>query len=461
MSEVRRPRAARISHRQLDQISPSSCSSPLMSFGYFLLLSRRRRHGRLRAAVRHRVPVTERRPHRLGLDVGEEARRQVVAEAFAHRFTFLRRAEPRQLVVLQRVAVFVEDDFSVFRIVHAAGAEGQRLRRRAVERVVVRLPVDMHADRMVEGVGEPEVLDVALCAVDVEVHHDFLERAIRPGEKESPIRPLDAIGRVFRRHVRPVEKPARFQIPQIHLGVGVHWNRRLVLERRVVEDRDRVGIEHAAPPRGLLQQVIPAEDLPARRVQVDLPLGGGLPGLDNDLPRQRRSAARLEVAQLLREDVGFLCRAGTLDGPADGFALGELSPRGCTGWSRRRALSHGVHRRHRHDVVGHVVHVAILVDVDANPRPRDRLAGVILLVRHVFAEDGFADFLVLEVRELGIDLQLRRQTFQRRVRDLAGRALSRDQFRCRQSLRDLANRIDCAPSRQRTLLCHRVTFDNH
>ena len=140
----------------------------------------------------------------------------------------------------------------------------------------------------------------------------------------------------------------------------------------------------------------------------------------------------------------------------DGFALGQLLPGDRPGWSRRRALSRRVHRRHRHHVVGHVVHVAVLVDVNADPGAGDRLAGVILLVRHVFAEDGLADFLVLEVRELRVDLQLRGQTLQRRVRDLARSALRRHQFRRRQPLGDLANRIDRPWSRQRAFLCHRL-----
>ena len=324
LSDVRRPRAERISHRQLDQISPSSCSSPVDVLRVLLVAVETAEARRLRAAVRDGIPVADGRTHGLRLDVGEEARRQVVAEAFAHRAAFLRRAETGQLIVLQRVAVFVEDDLGVLGVVHAAGAEGQRLRRRAVERVVVGLAVDVDADRVVERVVEPQVLYVALRAVDVEVDHHFLERAIDPGEEELAIGPLDAIGRVLRRHVRAVEEPARLQIPKIHLGVRVHRNRRLVLERRVVQDGHRIGIEHAALAGDLLEQILPAEDVAARRVQVDLPLGGRLARLDDHLPRQRRTAAGLEVAQLLRQDVGFLRRAGACDGAIDGFALGQL-----------------------------------------------------------------------------------------------------------------------------------------
>src|SRR5260370_8425257 len=44
-SVVVRPSVFRNSQRQADQISPSSCTSPAMSLGYFLLLSTRRRLG--------------------------------------------------------------------------------------------------------------------------------------------------------------------------------------------------------------------------------------------------------------------------------------------------------------------------------------------------------------------------------------------------------------------------------
>ena len=67
------------------------------------------------------------------------------------------RPEARHLVVLDRVAVLVQDDVGVLGVVDAAVAEVQRVVGAGVERVVVAEVVDVDRDRAVVGVGEAEL----------------------------------------------------------------------------------------------------------------------------------------------------------------------------------------------------------------------------------------------------------------------------------------------------------------
>src|SRR5215207_2674981 len=94
------------------------------------------------------------------------------------------------------VAVLVEDDLGVFGVVDAAGAEPERLGDRAVVGVVVRAADDVDLDRPVQHVREPELLEIALHPVDVEIDHDLFERLVGAAEQELTVVALDPGGGV-------------------------------------------------------------------------------------------------------------------------------------------------------------------------------------------------------------------------------------------------------------------------
>ena len=77
-------------------------------------------------------------------------------------------------------------------------------------RIVVALPVDVHGNGMVEHVLESEFLEMALNAIDVEVNHYFLERAVVPLEPKIAILSFDPVPGGFGGDVGPVDEAARF-----------------------------------------------------------------------------------------------------------------------------------------------------------------------------------------------------------------------------------------------------------
>src|SRR5512145_3482366 len=79
------------------------------------------------AAVGNGVPGANARLQAGRLEVGEEAGRQVVTKPLAHGSSLVAGPEARDLVVLDSMAVFVQNDLGVLRIIDAADTEPQRL----------------------------------------------------------------------------------------------------------------------------------------------------------------------------------------------------------------------------------------------------------------------------------------------------------------------------------------------
>jgi hypothetical protein len=143
---------------------------------------------------------------------------------------------------------------------------------------------------MVENTVEAERLEARLGAIDVEIHHHFLEAALAALVEELARGGADTIAREHRGHERTVEERAGRYVRQVDIGIGVGGNRRAVVQCRVVEHGDRIGIENA-PARGLvLEHVAAGEDLAGIGVEVELPFGERLRGADDDLPREARLA---------------------------------------------------------------------------------------------------------------------------------------------------------------------------
>ena len=194
----KRPAAdfVRRSHRALDQTSPTQwMSRPHSSPGpraSVSLLSARRPHLRSNAGTkRPQVMPSQSKMQTSSLLLRARRPRRhrggpVVAEALADRPCLVAVPEPcLDLGVLDRVAVLVQDHVGVLGVVHAPAPVLDPPGRRRVEGVVVPERVrDRELGALVDPLrvagAEPEALDVALGAIDVEVGHQGLEAVLRP-----------------------------------------------------------------------------------------------------------------------------------------------------------------------------------------------------------------------------------------------------------------------------------------
>ena len=104
------------------------------------------------------------------------------------------------------MAIFVQDDFRVLRVVHAAGAEGQSLVYRALGRVVLGAGIDIDFDRPAEHIVEAETFDIALDAIYMEIDHNLLESRLAAFELKFLIALLDPLGGVTSADKIAVEK---------------------------------------------------------------------------------------------------------------------------------------------------------------------------------------------------------------------------------------------------------------
>src|SRR5262249_55610107 len=98
------------------------------------------------AAIGNGIPVPHAHLQSSWLVVGEEAGSQIVAKPFTHGSALLGGTEARYLVVLDGMAVFMQDDLGILRIVHAANPESQRLGHRAVVGIVVCAALNVDLD---------------------------------------------------------------------------------------------------------------------------------------------------------------------------------------------------------------------------------------------------------------------------------------------------------------------------
>ena len=167
--------------------------------------------------VLNSVPNADGRSIPAALFVGEEARREVVTEAFADCGCFERLTESRTYRVLNGVAQLVKNDFRILGIIYTAQTKCQTAVMRAVPGVVLLRAVGIDWNRFFEDrplASKAERLKVSDCPIDVEVRHHFLERRIPAGENELSIRAPDARSRKLRRNSRPVEMASTLQAKQ-------------------------------------------------------------------------------------------------------------------------------------------------------------------------------------------------------------------------------------------------------
>ena len=114
----------------------------------------------------------------------------------------------------------------------------------------------------------------------------------------------------------------------------------------------------------------------------------------------------------------ILFRSDRGDGASFGVLRGQLcresrSGEPCVGLS---CLDHG---GLGDKVVVDVVNAAVVVDVEPNPRPGDLFPGMVLLIEDMGAENAVADFIELELRQVGSDFQIAGDLLQGGVSDFA------------------------------------------
>ncbi len=251
-----------------------------------------------RGSVGDGVPVCDRGPLVIGLliigtpMVEVEHPGQEVAESLPH--GPLLRAAPRSpardLVVLDRMAVLVEDHIGILGIIDAPVPEVEALVARAVEGVVVRKVVRMHRDRTVVDIIEAEcLLDVALDRIDRVIDDRFLERILRAGEIEDVGGGAVGIGRLTGRFVRtPDAGGAEIDVgadqhvvreaEERHLGAGIREG--IGVGVSVVEKGRVVGILHrvrVVDEGAVVEDLVPLLDhLAAVGIDEDDPVTEGL-----------------------------------------------------------------------------------------------------------------------------------------------------------------------------------------
>ena len=287
---------------------------------------------------------------------------------------------------------------------------------RAVERVVVAEPVDVHGDRPVVDVGEAQRLDVALHPVDVEIDHDFLERPLLAREEELAARHAPAPAGRLRADVGPVQVAAGGHVGKIDLAIGRVGDLRAVPEGHVVEAGHRRGIEDPPAAGRHLQHVLLVQDLAGASVDEHPPVVRGRRQRDDQLPG-RHDAVGLRIEDELRGGVrpqrqGPLprhLRCQVVDRPLDRRLGVELR--------RRRRLLHLVQQRRRHRGVLYAVDSVVLVQIDLEPGARYRFALAVLLEEHVRSKHGLDGLVVSQIPGRHADLEVARDAAEKRGGD--------------------------------------------
>ena len=255
-------------------------------------------------------PVGDRGPVVLGRLVGRiplveiEHPGEEVAKPFPHRPLFRRRAgaPARHLVVLDRMAIFVDHDVGVLARIDTTVTEVDALVVPAVEGILGAEVVGVRRNRTVVDVVEAErLLEVALKLIDRVVHDDFLEAVVGAGEVEivggRPIgvgglaggfvRPGDPGGAeidegtdedVVRKPLQRDEGACRRQFGAVGVAVVAKIDVAGVLEGARVVHVARIE-EEFVPLRA---------HLAALRIDEEAPVAEGIEGGDPDFPDEPR-----------------------------------------------------------------------------------------------------------------------------------------------------------------------------
>ena len=355
-----------------------------------------------RAVAAGTVPRHDDVPIARGLGRGEEARREVVAEAFAHGRGLRGRAEVWTDGVLERVPELVEHRLSVLGIVDVARAEGERALARAVPGVVVAGAARVHPDRLVEhapAAAIAEALQVDDGLVDVVIGGDLLEARVRARHDEVEPGPRDPWPREPRGHATAVEPAMAAERCELHGDVG-EGGRPLDASargegREVVSAGHGIGQEDAGPARGLGEVVHAGEDPPADRVHVGDDLGARLRAVDADAPRGMEEAPRGEPQELRAAH-----HAGVPPRVADG---GEGAPHRASGGETR--LLGSAQNVLGHGAALHEIDAAIAADVHADVGAVDAPTAPNLLVDHVIGAQAVEHAPQIEAIQLGGDAE--------------------------------------------------------
>src|ERR1051326_5159664 len=130
---------------------------------------------RIRRAVRRRIPICYAKVLKPAAGLRTDRCAPIVSESFPHCACFAGRAKAGHLIILNRMAVLVQNDFCFFGIVNSSQPIGDVCRARRVEGVVTIETIYGEDLLPIVDVRKSQRLDVALSHVDVVVTHDLAE----------------------------------------------------------------------------------------------------------------------------------------------------------------------------------------------------------------------------------------------------------------------------------------------